>query len=58
MFLDNFDVNHDGGVSIDEFEKYYTNVSTSVDDDNHFALIIQQAYNFGMHEYKHCSVCE
>ena len=47
-FLDTFDVgDHDGKVTVQEFEDYYSNVSASIDDDNYFQLMIFNAWNLG-----------
>ena len=44
-FLETFDVGGelDGRVTLDEFKKYYANVSSSVDDDDYFELMIRMA---------------
>ncbi len=41
-FLDNFDDpdNKDGVVSVDDFIKYYENVSCTIDDDAYFELMM------------------
>ena len=45
-FLDTFDVgDHDGKVTPDEFEQYYSNVSASIDDDAYFSLMMWRAWN-------------
>ena len=53
-FLDTFDVgDHDGKVTVQEFEDYYSNVSASVDDDNYFQLMMFNAWNLaGNHRDK------
>lgn len=35
----------DGIVTIDEFIEYYTNVSASIDNDDYFSLMMNQAWN-------------
>lgn len=45
-FLDTFDTEEkDGLVSLREFEKYYGNVSSSIDDDDYFELMIRNAWH-------------
>lgn len=44
-FLDTFDVgNHDGKVTLAEFEEYYANVSASVDRDDYFELMMTNVW--------------
>lgn len=45
-FLDTFDTEEkDGVVTLREFEKYYGNVSSSIDDDDYFELMIRNAWH-------------
>jgi len=52
-FLETFEVHHnlsqnsqtDGTVSLDEFVEYYSNVSASIDDDDYFLMMINNAWN-------------
>jgi hypothetical protein len=46
-FLDTFDVGgeKDGMVTRNEFENYYKNVSSSIDDDDYFELMIRNAWH-------------
>ena len=46
-FLDTFDVGgeKDGKVTRHEFENYYANVSSSIDDDDYFELMIRNAWH-------------
>lgn len=45
-FLDTFDTEEkDGKVTLREFEKYYGNVSASIDDDDYFELMIRNAWH-------------
>lgn len=44
-FLDTFDGNKDGSVTPLEFIKYYENVSSSIDDDDYFELMIRNAWH-------------
>jgi len=44
-FLDTFDSDGDGKVSPKEFIKYYGNVSSSIDDDDYFELMIRNAWH-------------
>ena len=46
-FLDSFEGPHgdkDGHVTHAEFQEYYENISASVDDDDYFALMMQNAW--------------
>ena len=45
-FLENFDVGgeKDGVVTPNEWENYYANVSSSIDDDDYFELMIRNAW--------------
>ena len=46
-FLETFEYggDHDGKVSSTEFEKYYANVSASIDDDDYFELMMRNAWH-------------
>ena len=46
-FLDTFDVGgeKDGKVTRNEFANYYSNVSSSIDDDDYFELMIRNAWH-------------
>eukprot|EP00727_Mastigamoeba_balamuthi_P012359 m51a1_g7746 putative calcyphosin-like protein (221) ;mRNA; r:23716-24603 len=44
-FLGSFDgPDRDGKITLEEFEEYYASVSSCVDDDRHFNLIVFQAW--------------
>jgi calcyphosin len=52
-FLETFETHHnimtegqaDGQVTIDEFVEYYTNVSASIDNDEYFAVMMNNSWN-------------
>ena len=52
-FLDTFEVHHalkhpedrDGQVTLREFIEYYTNISSTIDNDEYFELMITNAWN-------------
>ena len=52
-FLETFEMHHnimngaqaDGSITMDEFIEYYTNISSSIDNDEYFALIMNNAWN-------------
>lgn len=44
-FLETFDGNKDGSVTPIEFIQYYQNVSSSIDDDDYFELMIRNAWH-------------
>lgn len=52
-FLETFEAHHnlkegaqnDGKVTIEEFTEYYNNISSSIDDDNYFALMMNNSWN-------------
>ena len=46
-FLDTFDVGgeKDGKVTASEFQNYYSNLSSSIDDDDYFELMIRNAWH-------------
>jgi len=43
-FLNTFDSNADGTLSLEEFEQYYAGVSASIDDDAYFSLMMFNAW--------------
>lgn len=58
-FLDTFEVHHgikhpedrDGKVNIREFTEYYTNISSTIDNDDYFELMITNAWNLNNVHY-------
>lgn len=48
-FLSTFELHRsdkpDGVVTLDEFVEYYTNISASIDNEEYFALMMNQAWN-------------
>ena len=45
-FLSQWDtINKDGTVTLEEFVNYYADVSASIDDDEHFELMIRNAWH-------------
>lgn len=52
-FLETFEAHHnlkegganDGRVTLEEFTEYYKNISSSIDDDNYFALMMNNSWN-------------
>lgn len=52
-FLETFEMHHsiqqggrpDGRITLDEFIEYYTNVSASLDNDEYFALMMNNSWN-------------
>ena len=52
-FLDTFEVHHsmkhpedrDGKVTLKEFQEYYNNISSTIDNDQYFELMITNAWN-------------
>jgi len=52
-FLETFETHHniindgrpDGQITPEEFEEYYTNISASIDNEEYFALMINNAWN-------------
>ena len=52
-FLETFEMHHnimsgeaaDGSVTLDEFIEYYTNISASLDNDEYFAIMMNNAWN-------------
>ena len=52
-FLETFEMHHnvmngqqaDGQVTLDEFVEYYTNISASIDNEEYFALMMNNAWN-------------
>jgi Ca2+-binding EF-hand superfamily protein len=61
-FLDTFEIHHsihtgdassrDGTVTIAEFLEYYNNISSSIDDDKYFELMITNAWNLNNVSYQ------
>jgi len=43
-FLNTFDGDQDGNLTVEEFEKYYAGVSASIDDDAYFSLMMFNAW--------------
>ena len=58
-FLDTFEVHHglkhpedrDGKVTLREFIEYYTNISSTIDNDEYFELMITNAWNLNNVNY-------
>lgn len=58
-FLDTFEVHHgmkhpedrDGKVTVREFQEYYTNISSTIDNDEYFELMITNAWNLNNVSY-------
>lgn len=48
-FLSTFELHRsdkpDGVVTLDEFVEYYTNISASIDNEEYFELMMNQAWN-------------
>jgi len=44
-FMNHYDSNHDGTVSLDEFIESYNWVSASIDNDDYFELMIRNAWH-------------
>lgn len=52
-FLETFETHHnirngtqsDGSVTVDEFIEYYKNISVSIDNDDYFALVMNNSWN-------------
>lgn len=52
-FLETFEAHHnlqsgtdaDGMVTLEEFVEYYKNISSSIDDDDYFALMMNNSWN-------------
>ena len=52
-FLETFETHHnimngaqaDGQIALDEFIEYYTNISASIDNDQYFALMMNNSWN-------------
>src|SRR6185437_6291363 len=52
-FLETFEMHHnvqnqenaDGRITLDEFIEYYTNVSASLDNDEYFAIMMNNSWN-------------
>jgi len=60
-FLSTFETHHSithGGAGLDqrvdreEFMEYYANVSSSIDDDRYFELMMKNAWNFEGNAYE------
>merc|ERR1711881_427036 len=45
VFMNNYDVNQDGKVTLDEFIENYNWVSASIDNDDYFELMIRNAWH-------------
>ena len=58
-FLDTFEIHHamkhpedrDGKVTLKEFIEYYTNISSTIDNDQYFELMITNAWNLNNVSY-------
>jgi len=58
-FLDTFEVHHslkhpedrDGKVTLREFIEYYSNISSTIDNDDYFELMITNAWNLNNVSY-------
>jgi hypothetical protein len=52
-FLETFETHHnirngaqaDGSVTLEEFIEYYKNISVSIDNDDYFALMMNNSWN-------------
>lgn len=44
-FLDTFSVSKTGKITPEDFVQYYANVSSSIDDDDYFELVIRNAWH-------------
>lgn len=44
-FMETFDINKDGKVTVPEFCEYYSTVSASIDDDDYFELMMRNAWH-------------
>jgi hypothetical protein len=52
-FIETFEIHHnirtrdvrDGRVTLEEFVEYYNNVSVSIDNDEYFALMMNNSWN-------------
>ena len=44
-FMAQWDRNHDGTITLEEFEEYYKGVSASIDGDDYFELMIRNAWH-------------
>jgi hypothetical protein len=52
-FLETFETHHniingsasDGSVTLDEFVEYYKSISVSIDNDDYFALVMNNSWN-------------
>jgi hypothetical protein len=52
-FLETFEMHHnmkhqqerDSRITIEEFLEYYTNISVSIDNDDYFALMMNNSWN-------------
>lgn len=52
-FLETFEMHHnikhqqdrDSRITLDEFLEYYTNISVSIDNDDYFALMMNNSWN-------------
>ena len=58
-FLDTFELHHamkhpedrDGKITLKEFQEYYNNISSTIDNDQYFELMITNAWNLNNASY-------
>lgn len=47
LFMNNFDQNQDGSITLDEFMESYQWISASIDNDDYFELMMRNAWHMG-----------
>mmetsp|Transcript_9313 Transcript_9313/g.15029 ORF Transcript_9313/g.15029 Transcript_9313/m.15029 type:complete len:422 (-) Transcript_9313:337-1602(-) len=54
IFVNSFDGSNikDGRVHLDEFEDYYSNISSSIDDDEYFVRMMEKVWGIEEYEYE------